>query len=349
VARRLDDPACLGMVLSLACFCFWQMDTLAERLALATELFELAQRLGDPVLEVEAGVALYYAAVAHGDIHQGREALAVATRAAEEIGQPAPRLRAIVAHQSCAMLDGRSADYTRFAAEAHHLGEALGNTDRAINYHGDTGTMRLLQGRVDEAIEGFSAMLEDLPLLRTFLVWPYAEAGRLSEAAAIVASIGGSTLRDVPGGFARLLILALLAPACGPLGDRALARRLYDELLPHREEIALGQVSNIGPVAHYLGLLAAVLDQPEDADEHFAFAADLAERTGARGNLVRTRLEWARLLLTRDGPGDSERARDLAAAALELAGELDSPDLGRQASALLADGTRSGASMTEGG
>jgi hypothetical protein len=94
-------------------------------------------------------------------------------------------------------------------------------------------------------------------------------------------------------------------------------------------------VSTLGPVAHYLGLLAGVLDRPDEAEDHFAFAVDLAERTGARGMLIRTRLEWARLALRRNAPADAERARELAAAALELCQELDTPDLAKQASALL--------------
>jgi hypothetical protein len=98
----------------------------------------------------------------------------------------------------------------------------------------------------------------------------------------------------------------------------------------------MGQVSTLGPVAHYLGVLAAVLDDLDEAEGHFDFAAGLAERTGVRALLVRTRLEWARLVMQRNGPGDAERARELAAAALDLCEELDTPDLAKQASALLA-------------
>ena len=100
--------------------------------------------------------------------------------------------------------------------------------------------------------------------------------------------------------------------------------------------MALAQVSAIGPVAHYLGMLAGALGRQDEAEEHFAFAVGLAERTGARGILVRTRLEWARLLMRRRGPGDVERARELVAAARDLANDLEAPDLADQASELLA-------------
>ena len=107
MARRLDDPSCLGRVLGVAGFALWEPENLPERLEIAVELIGLAEQLGDPVLEIEGGIALYYAAAQQGDIARARDALAMATRAAAEIGQPAPRLRALVGQQNSAMVDGR--------------------------------------------------------------------------------------------------------------------------------------------------------------------------------------------------------------------------------------------------
>lgn len=341
VARRLDDPACLGRVLAVAGFALWNPDTLAERVEIATELSGLADQSGDPVLEIDAGLALYYATATDGDFDRAREALATATRAAGELGQPAFRLRGLLAQQSSAMLDGRFADFNRFAAEALHLGEALGNPDAGAIHQADGAIMRLLSGRVVEALEGMAAAADVMPpcLLNPFRAWAQAEAGRLSEAAALVAAIGGAALRDIPRNYVRLGVLTALAGACGPLGDQELARTLRHELLPCRNQWALAQVSALGPVAHYLGVLAAVLGDTDEADGHFACAAELAERTRARGVLVRTRLEWARCLLERGGPGDGERGRDLATAARELAHEIDSPQLAERASELLVGST----------
>ena len=338
VARRLNDPACLGQVLSLAGFALWEPENLPELLGIAIELNALAEQLGEPVLEINAGLALYYAAVQHGDLDRAREALSKATRVAEELGQPALRLRATLAQQSCAFVDGRFGDFTRLAGEALHFGETLGNDDRFAIYHADGAMMRLVQGWHAEALEGISAVPEfvSLAVIKAGLAWVHAEAGQRSEASALIADLGGSSLRGVPRDYVLLGTLGLLAGACGVLRDRELASRLRDELLPYRNQMIVAQVSAFGPVAHYLGVVAAVLGRVDEAAEHFAFAADLQERTGARGLLVRTRLEWARLLLGRDGPSDGERARELAAAALELARELDTPRLAEQASELLA-------------
>ena len=105
---------------------------------------------------------------------------------------------------------------------------------------------------------------------------------------------------------------------------------------PYRGQMIVAQANGIGPVGYFLGLLAVVLGRLDEADEHFAFAAELQERTGARGLLVQTRLGWARLLLQRGEPGDGERARRLAAAAAELAEDLDIPVFAEQALDLLA-------------
>jgi hypothetical protein len=78
-----------------------------------------------------------------------------------------------------------------------------------------------------------------------------------------------------------------------------------------------------------------LLGRPAEAEQHFSNACDLQERTGARGFLVHTRLEWARLLLHRGEPGDVERASTLAGAAAKLADELDLPILAEQARQLL--------------
>lgn len=338
VARRVDDPIALGRVLGVAAFVLWRADTLPEQLALAVELAELAARAGDPVLELEGGLALYWAATQQGEVEVGRDALAVALRAAADIGQPAFRLRALMGQQSSAMVDGRFADFFRFAEDAVQLSDLLGyGAEGQINRHGDGGFVRMVQGRAEEAIDGIELIAAVFPAsLRTWMLpWPYAEAGRLEEATALIAAAGGATLPWLPGSYVRLYALAWLAPAAVILDDLELARTIYDELTPYRSRIVMGQISAPGPVAHYLGLLAGALGMLEEADGHFAFASENAERTGAHVVLVRTRLEWARLLIRRDGVGDRDRAVALAAAARDLARAQDAPGLAEQAAALL--------------
>jgi hypothetical protein len=90
-----------------------------------------------------------------------------------------------------------------------------------------------------------------------------------------------------------------------------------------------------GPVAFYLGLLATTIGDWPDAETHFAAAAATHERIGAPTWLARTRLEWARMLLASQQPGDAERAHDLLDQALATARELGLANIERGAVGLL--------------
>jgi sugar phosphate isomerase/epimerase len=89
-------------------------------------------------------------------------------------------------------------------------------------------------------------------------------------------------------------------------------------------------------VTHDLGLLATVLGRYAEADEHFAVAVAVQDRMGAKGMVVHTRLEWARMLLRRDRPEDAPRARTLLEAATAGAREVNIPAVEARIDQLLA-------------
>ena len=68
----------------------------------------------------------------------------------------------------------------------------------------------------------------------------------------------------------------------------------------------------------YLGLLAAVLGKHEEADRHLAFACEFHEANGMSLWAAQAQLGWAEALAAR---GDTSRAREHAARALELSRE----------------------------
>jgi hypothetical protein len=111
---------------------------------------------------------------------------------------------------------------------------------------------------------------------------------------------------------------------------------LYDALLP----FAAGNAQNSGAVtyegsySHHLGVLAAALGRWDAGDRHFADAAAMHERMGARAWLARTRLEWAIMLDARHRPEDAERTCTYVADALDAARRLHLPVLERRALAL---------------
>ena len=88
-------------------------------------------------------------------------------------------------------------------------------------------------------------------------------------------------------------------------------------------------------VSHYLGMLATTLGRFEDAARHFATAAARHETIGAPTWLARTRLEWARMLLSRRQVGDVDQARELLGQALDTARDLGLANIERRAVQLL--------------
>ena len=126
-----------------------------------------------------------------------------------------------------------------------------------------------------------------------------------------------------------------LAAVVSRLGDRPRAAILHQLLAPYADRIAGVGPIWVGSVSYYLGMLATTLGRFEEAEAHFTAAAATHERIGALSWLARTRLEWARMLLARDKPGDPERARELLGQVKETARELGLGNVERRTVELL--------------
>jgi DNA-binding NarL/FixJ family response regulator len=132
--------------------------------------------------------------------------------------------------------------------------------------------------------------------------------------------------------------VVLLADLCALLRDRARAAPLYDVLASYSEHnVRAGWgFAFLGPAAHYLGLLAALLSRWEAAERHFEQALAMNARMSARPALARTQQAYAAMLLQRAAPGDRKRARELLEQACATADELGMTGLASQVAALLA-------------
>jgi hypothetical protein len=113
-----------------------------------------------------------------------------------------------------------------------------------------------------------------------------------------------------------LVCMAFLAEAVAALGDTTHAAILYERLLPYADRVAVTYPEvAIGSVARYVGLLATTIRRWDDAEGHFEDAVGTNKRIGAKPWLAHTQNDYARMLLARDAPGDSGKARLLAAQA----------------------------------
>ena len=101
------------------------------------------------------------------------------------------------------------------------------------------------------------------------------------------------------------------ADVCSRLRLLDRAGELYELLEPFSGQLAVGGPIVYGSIAWALGTLAATLERYEQAEGHFAAAAEIEQRLGAPLFLARTRAGWARALIARGRPEDLDRAQTM--------------------------------------
>jgi hypothetical protein len=111
----------------------------------------------------------------------------------------------------------------------------------------------------------------------------------------------------------------MLADVCSRLDDRKRARMLFDRLAAHHAVVVTIVQASAGPIAYYLGLLAATLGRHDEAEAFFHEAMTIAQRLGSPGWLARSEVRLAELLLRRGAPEDADQVHRLAAQACTAA------------------------------
>jgi tetratricopeptide (TPR) repeat protein len=330
-AARSAEPGALAFCLFAKHDAIWGPGSPAARLALAEEMADAA---GDD-LEMAFQAALCWL-IALLDLGDARAPLALAQMRRVAERSRLPRHRYLVASREAAIaaMQGRFAD-ARYAIEtADALGEMIGEPDAV----GVRMTQLLVMGMTREGVAGGKRFFDTV--------------GRFSppefgpETQAIVLAAQGD-----PGGGAAVLAASVPALRRSQFRWRALAAlafdtevlvladapeqtaQAYDDLLPYADEVIGigGATAIIGPVALYLGLLAAALRRYADATTQLEQAVTVARRLGARPVLARAQAELGLCLLAQ---GDQleraegtrpERAEALLAEAAAIADELDLP------------------------
>ena len=89
--------------------------------------------------------------------------------------------------------------------------------------------------------------------------------------------------------------------------------------MPFDDQVLFIGATAGSPVAYYCGSLEAVLGRYNEAERHFAKAAELSAKGHMEFAAAVTHLQWGRMLSARGGPGDLERARSFLALAHDIA------------------------------
>jgi tetratricopeptide (TPR) repeat protein len=197
------------------------------------------------------------------------------------------------------------------------------------------------QGRTGELEDAFRQFGERAryPMMIAALAVITMENGREEEASRLFDELAASDFAHPTNNVAWLNFHGFCARVCAHLDRRDCVPILKARLEPWADQLIVASFAGwvTGPVAFHLGLLATTAGEWDEAESYFAAAAVIQERIAAPTFLARTRVEWARMLITRAGRDDAVRAHDLLNKALTTARERGLAKLERDAVALLSE------------
>jgi DNA-binding CsgD family transcriptional regulator len=348
IARRLGDEQVLQEVLAGAWWALAEPGRLRERLAIATELLELANATGRRDLAFYGRALRFLDVSILGDVASLDRELVICARLADELRHVYSNL--VVDTMLChrATLDGRFAEVVR----VHELAESrygpvqdpwtwvatlVGRLATWLELNREQDLLDLAERLI---AEGFALHHPGLRCVRLLVL---TRLGRAAEVTSELNELSAAGFGNVPQDQSTLLCLALLAEVCAARDDGDRAAALYELLLPYEAWFISCGGCFLGATTRYLGLLAATLGRWEEAVRHFEDAMAGNDQIGARPWLAWTQYDYAAALLRRanDERGtmndELRRARALLEAARRTARELEMPSLAADAERLLAE------------
>ena len=329
MARGLGDPRAAAYALHARHVTMSAADNLSERLAIATEIIQLAEQTRDLELLFWGHAWRLIDHFERGDRVGIDAELDVCRQLADQLREPFYRWLAVAFSVECAVLEGRFAEGEELAQQGLAIGQTV-NAGAEQAFGIQMYVRHLTQGQ-PEALAAIAAMFAGLaaqypavPAFHAMVAGIYADLGRAPEARAQFEPLAQADFADFPFDQSWLMSVCQVAGVCAFLGDTRRAATLYDMLVPFCTLAAVvsGGGGYLGPVAHYLGMLATLLSRWEDAQECFESAFAMNTTMRARPWLARTQHEYATMLSARNRPGDRGKALDLTAAALATATEL---------------------------
>jgi tetratricopeptide (TPR) repeat protein len=327
MARDLGDPRTLLYALMGLCGAIWWPENPDERLEIADEIVEGARAMGDLERELQGRFARFIAYDELGNISRVESELSQLAALATELRSPVQRWPVAATLAYVALQQGRLAEAERFAVEARDIGVRSMLTDAEATFASHNYFIRSEQGSPREAFELVKHAAERItwyPFLRCELADLHLQLGDERASRPIYEELAADRFASLPRDNEWIFALTLLAPLSILHKDVERASILYELLLPFADRHAVGHPEGTtGSVSRALGILAAGLSRFDDAEKHFAFAIEHNDRMGARLWTADAQVRFARMLLTRDAPGDRERAEMVLSDALRTSQSLD--------------------------
>lgn len=320
LARRAGDPATLAYTLLGRIHCLSDPDHVADRLALVDEVIALSEGRGDLAANAylwRLGDALQLGRMA--EVDACRESV---VRVVTELRQPGDRWMIPAVQSQRLLLEGRFAEAETFAEPI------LAQPTRRANAEQASSALIYLvqreQGRHGALAAGMKSLSYQYPSVvvwRAALAMLYAEIGERREARIELDALYADGLAALRFDLTYLFSLACLAEALRACGEPHEAEVVHAKLLPYADRnVVAGPLYYMGPVAYYLGILAAAAGRPADAAAHLEAGLAAARSVGAAPYVARIQLQLADALASCGGSG--ARAAELRREGADLARSL---------------------------
>jgi len=337
MARRLGDAETLAMALMSRHVALLHIEYLDERVRLSDEVVALTGE--HRALRAEALHWRLLDTCEMGASDEARRDHAELTALATELRQPLLEHLAIGWEGVFAHLAGDVVAAERIASHSFKLASRA-QVGHANSYlAGMLYTLRRQQDRVGELLPSIDTLTDGSAGITwsAALALAQVETGAVEQGRAGYAQLAADGARAVPHDWFWFLAVALLAETACALHDADGARELYGLLAPHAERfVQVIFAANWGSVQRQLGMLAAVMERFDAAEEHFRAALAANGRIGAVLMTAETQVEYAALLARRGRAGDRDRAIALATLAEHVAAPRGLHGLSRRARALAA-------------
>jgi DNA-binding SARP family transcriptional activator len=340
MARRLGNPATLAYALEGRYDANWGPDVLESRLAISSELIEVAQATGDAERLYAGYDSRFVALLELGDLRRAYQAHKAGARLAAQLRQPAQLWDSAVRRTMLALFEGRFDEAEGAIREMLELGLPVQSVNAQLAYDLQMYALRREQGRLEEVTDVVDLAVDAYP---GYPVWRYvqldvlAELGREDEARA---ALEASAAQDYPMYLEMqwLFALSLLPEVCRYLENAQAAAEVYELLRPyaHRNAVLPPELCR-GSVSRGLGILAATTSRWSAATRHFEDALEQNDAIGARPWLAHTQYDYAWMLRRRGATNDRERASELLASAAATSEALGMPALAGRVADLSGD------------
>jgi hypothetical protein len=277
--------------------------------------------------------------VIRGDVTRGDVDLAEAERLADRLRIPqliarAKNLRAarVLLAGDLDLCDALISEFEAYCTRQNVQNGPTAAAAMRYRLQYERGDLADLEGLLEAIIDAQPA----IPVWRMALCGVYLQTDRPELCVPHVEAVVAEDFAMVPRNPVFLLTCSSTARIASQVGALAAAEAAYHYASPFDEMFPFAGTLWEYPIGVGVGAAAAALGWYDLAEQHFANSRAVCERAGAKTFLVATDVHEAEMLARRDGPGDRDRALELATSSLEISERLGLDYMRRRCESLLA-------------